>query len=49
MKHKSIKRLASAVAVAVMTVGAVALPASSAQADTGWPMVSTTKIHGNQK
>ena len=49
MKHKNVKRLASAVAVAVMTLGAVAVPASSAQADTGWPMVSTGKIKGPHK
>jgi hypothetical protein len=48
MKHKSVKRLASAVAVAVLTVGAVAVPASSAQADTGWPIVGE-KIKGPHK
>jgi uncharacterized membrane protein len=36
MKHKRTKRLAAAAAVAVLALGAVVIPTSSAQADTGW-------------
>ena len=47
MKHKNMKRLAAAVAATLLSLGAVALPASSAQADTGWPAAKYTQ-HGNK-
>jgi hypothetical protein len=49
MKHKNMKRLAAAAAVAVLSLGAAVIPTSSAQADTGWPLGSNLKIHGPTK
>lgn len=37
MKQKVIKRLGAAAVVVALAAGSVMLPASSAQADSGWP------------
>jgi hypothetical protein len=44
MKHRSMKRLVAALAVAAFSMGAVATTASSAQADTSWGQIAPS--HG---